>query len=70
MEFLMGRALGNNLINLCCYKEVAEVLQEMGLDINVVEDQEPDLFPSVLRLVLQSIQNKVLCQDFWHRYLF
>ena len=29
MEFLMGRALGNNLINLCCYKEVAEVLQEM-----------------------------------------
>ena len=42
MEFLMGRALGNNLINLCCYKEVAEVLQEMGLDINVVEDQEPD----------------------------
>ena len=27
MEFLMGRALGNNLINLCCYKEVAEVLQ-------------------------------------------
>jgi starch phosphorylase len=42
MEFLMGRALGNNLINLCCYKEVAEVLQEMGIDINVLEDQEPD----------------------------
>ena len=42
MEFLMGRALGNNLINLCCYKEVAEVLNEMGLDINVIEDQEPD----------------------------
>ena len=42
MEFLMGRALGNNLINLCCYKEVAEVLKEMGLDMNVIEDQEPD----------------------------
>ncbi len=42
MEFLMGRALGNNLINLCCYKEVAEVLEELGLDINVIEDQEPD----------------------------
>ena len=42
MEFLMGRALGNNLINLCCYKEVAEVLREMGLDINTIEDQEPD----------------------------
>ena len=42
MEFLMGRALGNNLINLCCYDEVAEVLEELGLDINVIEDQEPD----------------------------
>ena len=42
MEFLMGRALGNNLINLCCYKEVAEVLQEIGVDINQIEDQEPD----------------------------
>ena len=42
MEFLMGRALGNNLINLGCYKEVAEVLSELGLDINVIEDQEPD----------------------------
>lgn len=42
MEFLMGRALGNNLINLCCYEEVAEVLEELGLDINVLEDQEPD----------------------------
>ncbi len=42
MEFLMGRALGNNLINLCHYQEVAEVLREMGLDINVIEDQEPD----------------------------
>ena len=42
MEFLMGRALGNNMINLCCYKEVKEVLDELGFDINVIEDQEPD----------------------------
>ncbi len=42
MEFLMGRALGNNLINLTAYKEVKAALAEMGLDINVIEDQEPD----------------------------
>ncbi len=42
MEFLMGRALGNNLINLCAYNEVKEALEELGLDINVIEDQEPD----------------------------
>ncbi|MCR5216688.1 MAG: glycogen/starch/alpha-glucan phosphorylase [Lachnospiraceae bacterium] len=42
MEFLMGRALGNNIINLTCYKEVAEALEELGIDLNVVEDQEPD----------------------------
>ena len=42
MEFLMGRALGNNLINLCCYEEVKEALEELGCDINVIEDQEPD----------------------------
>ena len=42
MEFLMGRALGNNLINLTAYKEVKEALDELGLDLNVVEDQEPD----------------------------
>ncbi|MEE1078081.1 MAG: glycogen/starch/alpha-glucan family phosphorylase, partial [Agathobacter sp.] len=42
MEFLMGRALGNNLINLEAYKEVEEALKELGLDINVIEDQEPD----------------------------
>lgn len=42
MEFLTGRALGNNLINLCCYEEVAQVLEELGCDINVIEDQEPD----------------------------
>lgn len=42
MEFLMGRALGNNLINLCVYKEVKETLEEIGLDLSVIEDQEPD----------------------------
>ena len=42
MEFLMGRALGNNLINLCAYKEVKEALDELGLDLNTIEDQEPD----------------------------
>ena len=42
MEFLMGRALGNNLINLTFYDEVKEVLEELGCDINVIEDQEPD----------------------------
>ena len=42
MEFLMGRALGNNLINLCEYKEVKEALKELDLDLNVIEDEEPD----------------------------
>ena len=42
MEFLMGRALGNNLINMTQYKEVAEALDEMGINLNVIEDQEPD----------------------------
>ena len=42
MEFLMGRALGNNLINLTAYKEVKEALDELGFDLNVIEDQEPD----------------------------
>ena len=42
MEFLMGRALGNNLINLCAYGEVKEALDELGFDINCIEDQEPD----------------------------
>ncbi len=42
MEFLMGRALGNNLINLCAYDEVKEALEEIGLDLSVIEDQEPD----------------------------
>ena len=42
MEFLMGRALGNNLINLGAYGEVKEALGELGLDLNALEDQEPD----------------------------
>ncbi len=39
MEFLMGRALGNNLINLTAYKEVKEALEEIGFDLNVIEDR-------------------------------
>ena len=42
MEFLLGRTLGNNLINMTAYKEVKEALEEMGIDLNVIEDQEPD----------------------------
>ena len=42
MEFLMGRAMGNNLINMQAYKAVKEACKELGLDLNVIEDQEPD----------------------------
>ena len=42
MEFLMGRAMGNNLINMCAYQGVQEVLAELGFDLNAIEDQEPD----------------------------
>ena len=42
MEFLMGRALGNNLINMSMYGEVKEALDELGVDLNAVEDQEPE----------------------------
>jgi len=42
MEFLMGRALGNNMINMQAYKPVKDALDELGLDLNVIEDQEPD----------------------------
>ncbi len=42
MEFLMGRALGNNLINMTAYTEVKEALEEMGIDLNAIEDEEPD----------------------------
>jgi len=42
MEFLMGRALGNNMINIMAYEEIKEILQDLGIDINVIEDEEPD----------------------------
>ncbi len=42
MEFLMGRALGNNIINIGAREEIKEALDEMGIDLNVLEDQEPD----------------------------
>lgn len=42
MEFLMGRALGNNIINLCCNEEIRDAVKELGFDLNVLEDQEPD----------------------------
>ena len=42
MEFLMGRALGNNIINICEKDEIKEALDEMGFDLNLIEDQEPD----------------------------
>ncbi len=42
MEFLMGRALGNNLINMQAYEGVKEALDEMGIDLNKIEDEEPD----------------------------
>ena len=42
MEFLMGRALGNNLINMTAYTEVKEALDELGINLNLIEDQEPD----------------------------
>ena len=42
MEFLMGRALGNNIISIMARQEVREALDELGFDLNVIEDQEPD----------------------------
>lgn len=42
MEFLMGRALGNNIISIMAQPQVKEILEELGFDLNVIEDQEPD----------------------------
>ena len=42
MEFLTGRFLGNNIINLCEQEEIAEALKELGFDLNAIEDQERD----------------------------
>ncbi|WP_072896469.1 glycogen/starch/alpha-glucan phosphorylase [Clostridium fallax] len=41
-EYLMGRALGNNLISLGLYDEVKEVLKEFNIDINKIEEIEED----------------------------
>lgn len=41
-EYLMGRALGNNLMNLEIYDEVKEALEEMGIDLNIIEEIEED----------------------------
>ena len=48
MEFLMGRALGNSIINLCAQKEIKEALDEIGVDLNLIEDQDCIMF-SLLR---------------------
>ena len=42
MEFLMGRAFGNDVINLQAFQPVSEALKELGFDMNKVEDEEPD----------------------------
>lgn len=42
MEFLMGRALGNNILSLCAHEEIREVLEELNINLNVLEDQERD----------------------------
>lgn len=41
-EFLMGRALGNNLTNLKVYKDMADTLESLGLNINLIEEAEED----------------------------
>ena len=42
MEFLMGRALGNNMINLTAYDAIKEALSELHIDLTAIEDEEPD----------------------------
>ena len=41
-EFLMGRAMSNNLVNLGIESDIKEVLQSLNLDYNLIEDTEPD----------------------------
>ncbi len=41
-EFLMGRALSNNLINLGIKDEVKKVLDDMNINFDLIEDEEPD----------------------------
>ena len=59
MEFLMGRALGNNMINLKMYKEVKEALGEIGLNLDEIEDQEPDPH-------LEMVDSDVLQPALWN----
>ena len=42
MEFLMGRALGNIIINLKGNQKIKEAIEELGMNLDVIEDQEPD----------------------------
>ncbi len=42
MEFLMGRALGNNIINLKAYEPIKQALDELKINLDVLEDEEPD----------------------------
>jgi len=42
MEFLMGRFLGNAILNMTMYDEVKEVLNELNIDYNTLEDIEKD----------------------------
>ena len=59
MEFLMGRALGNMIINLKGNKEIKEAVEELGLDLDVIEDQEPDaaLGNCGLRILVLYVSN-------------
>lgn len=59
MEFLMGRALGNNIINLGAKKAVKEALEELGFDLNAIEDQEPDPH-------LEMVDSDVLQPALWN----
>ena len=74
MEFLMGRALGNNLINLQAYEDVEEALEELGIgrpstysptistiiDRGYVEKEKKQLVPTDLGFVV----NKVMEDNF------
>ncbi len=42
MEFLTGRALGNIIINLKGNQAIKDAIEELGMDLDVIEDQEPD----------------------------
>ena len=42
MEFLMGRFLGNTILNLSVIDEIKEILDELNIDYNELEDAERD----------------------------